>query len=257
MIKERHIHTLTHKILVYQEIIVWDKHFIENCWIFFNVQNKFTLYSYLTGANPFGGTSASTQPSNPFGGAGGQPSLFGNQPNAGFGQQPGGFGNQPTSAAGFGVQTPMVGGFGTPTPAVGGFGGTQTSMAGGFGAPTSMAGGFGQPASNAGSFNMGGFGQTSQAGGFGQPVGGFGGAGMTNQLNNQNGAFSSIGPTNTSAGFGAFSQAQTVPNQFGHSMPGQFDNKMGGSQGFPSGWGGQPVATNSHTVNPFMVCVKY
>lgn len=205
-----------------------------------------------SGANPFGGTSASTQPSNPFGGAGGQPSLFGNQPNAGFGQQPGGFGNQPTSAAGFGVQTSMVGGFGTPTPAVGGFGGTQTSMAGGFGAPTSMAGGFGQPASNVGSFNMGGFGQTSQAGGFGQPVGGFGGAGMTNQLNNQNGAFSSIGPTNTSAGFGAFSQAQTVPNQFGHSMPGQFDNKMGGSQGFPSGWGGQPVATNSHTVNPFM-----
>lgn len=107
------------------------------------------------------------------------------------------------------------------------------------------------------SFNMGGFGQTSQAGGFGQPVGGFGGAGMTNQLNNQNGAFSSIGPTNTSAGFGAFSQAQTVPNQFGHSMPGQFDNKMGGSQGFPTGWGGQPVATNSHTVNPFMVCVIY
>lgn len=222
---------------------------------FFNVQNTFSLYSYLTGVNPFGGTSASTQPSNPFGGAGGQPSLFGNQPSAGFAQQPGGFGNQPTSAAGFGVQTSMVGGFGTPTSTVGGFGVTQTSMAGGFGAPTSMAGGFGQPATNAGSFNMGGFGQTSQAGGFGQPGGGFGGAGMTNQFHNQNGAFSSVGPTSTSAGFGAFSQAQTVPNQFGHSMPGQFDNKIGGSQGFPTGWGGQPVATNSHTVNPFMVCV--
>ena len=168
-------------------------------------------------------------------------------------------------AGGFGVQTSLGGGFGAPTSAVSGFP-PQTSLSGGFGAKTSMAGGFGQPASNAGSFNMGGFGQPSQAGGFGQssqagsfgqPVGGFGGAGMTNQFNNQNGAFSSVGPTSTSAGFGAFSQAQSMSNQFGHSMPGQFDNKIGGSQGFQTGWGGQPAVPSSQPINPFMVCVKH
>nr|XP_022288320.1 arf-GAP domain and FG repeat-containing protein 1-like isoform X1 [Crassostrea virginica] len=223
------------------------------------------FFSDSGGANPFGGTSTSTPSSNPFGGnvggAGGQPSLFGSQPNAGFGQQPAGFGSQPTSVAGgFGVQTSLGGGFGAPTSAVGGFP-HQTSLSGGFGAKTSMAGGFGQPASNAGSFTMGGFGQPSQAGGFGQssqagsfgqPVGGFGGAGMTNQFNNQNGAFSSVGPTSTSAGFGAFSQAQSMSNQFGHSMPGQFDNKIGGSQGFQTGWGGQPAVPSSQPINPFM-----
>ncbi|XP_061171402.1 arf-GAP domain and FG repeat-containing protein 1-like isoform X2 [Saccostrea echinata] len=221
------------------------------------------FFSDSGGANPFGETTAATQSnvSNPFGGSagGGHSSLFGNQPNAGFGQHSGGFGNQPTSAAGFGTHTSMAGGYGTPTSAVGGFG-----------AQTSVARGFGQPASNPGTFNMGGFGQTSTAGGFGhaptpggfgqnpsagnfgQPGGGFGGAGMSNQFHNQNGVFSSMGPSSTSGGFGTVSQAQTIPNQFGNSMPGQFDNKMGGTHGFPSGWGGQPVATNAQSVNPFL-----
>ncbi|XP_048745224.2 arf-GAP domain and FG repeat-containing protein 1-like isoform X3 [Ostrea edulis] len=215
------------------------------------------------GVNPFGGTSASTQSnvSNPFGanmGGGAQPSLFGSQANTGFGQQPGGFGTQPTTAAGFGQQPGGFGnqpvtaaGFGAQTPMVGGFGNPPTSAVGGFGAQTSLSGGYGQPPSNPGSFNMGGFGQPSAVGGFGQPAG-FGGTGMTNQISNQNGVFSSVGPTSASGGFGAFSQAQTMPNQFGNSMTGQFDNKMEGDHGFPAGWGSQPVATNAQSVNPFM-----
>ncbi|XP_062566065.1 uncharacterized protein LOC134228425 isoform X2 [Saccostrea cucullata] len=239
------------------------------------------FFSDSGGANPFGETTAATQSnvSNPFGGSagGGQPSLFGNQPNAGFGQHSGGFGNQPTSVAGFGQQSggfgnqpTSVAGFGSHTSTAGGYG-TPTSAAGGFGAPqTSVARGFGPPASNPGTFNMGGFGQTSTAGGFGStpttggfgqnppagnfgpPGGGFGGAGMSNQFHNQNGVFSSMGPSSTSGGFGTVSHAQTMPNQFGHSMPGQFDNKMGGAHGFPSGWGGQPAATSAQPVNPFL-----
>jgi hypothetical protein len=233
-------------------------------------------YSCNTGVNPFGGTSASTQSnvSNPFGanlGGGAQPSLFGSQANTGFGQPSGGFGNQPTTAAGFGQPTGGFGnqpasaaGFGAQTPMMGGFGNPPTSAVGGFGAQTSLSGGYGQPPSNPGSFNLGGFGQPSATGGFGQPSapggfgqpsGGFGGTGMTNQISNQNGVFSSVGPTSASGGFGAFSQTQTMPNQFGSSMSGQFDNKMGGDHGFPAGWGGQPVgATNPQSVNPFMVC---